>query len=120
MFENSLAQLAIVATFVQRFIALIKPLYKETTYQKWFDLGLSVIVSAFLCVSWSVDVFSVAEIVFFLPWVGSALTGVIAALGANVLNDVLVLLETWKNQKKVELAYATVQTVEAVEEQEGI
>lgn len=120
MFENSLAQLAIVATFVQRFIALVKPLYKETTYQKWFDLGLSIVVSAFLCVSWAVDVFAVAGIAFFMPWVGAALTGVIAALGANILNDVLVLLETWKNQKRVELAYYTVQTADAIVEQEGV
>lgn len=116
MFENQLAQLAIVATFVQRFITLVKPLYQYAEYQRYFDLALSVVVSAVLCVSWQVDVFAVAGIQLGVLW-GGALTGVIAALGANVLNDVLVLLETWKNQKKAHLAIDTAVAVEVIEEE---
>ena len=115
MFENALTQLALVAAFVQKFVAIVKPLYQQTPYQKYFDMTLAVVVSAFLCISWQIDIFAVADLVFFLPWLGAAFTGVIAALGASVLNDVLVLLEMWKNQKKAEAVLTTVVAVNATE-----
>lgn len=115
MFENALAQLALVAAFVQKFVALVKPLYQETQYQKYFDMALALVVSAMLCVSWDIDIFAVADLFFFLPWLGAAFTGVIAALGASVLNDVLVLLQMWKEQKKAESMLTTAVAVEATE-----
>ena len=109
MFDNILAQLATVAAFVRQLITLVKPAYQESPYQRYIDLGLSVVVSGALCVAWEIDAFAAAGIVIVaLPWLGGALTGVLAGLGANVLNDVLVLLEMWKNQKKVEVATAVV------------
>lgn len=109
MFENILAQLATVAAFVRQLITLVKPTYQDSAYQRYIDLGLSVAVSGALCVAWEIDAFAAAGIVIAaLPWLGGALTGVLAGLGANVLNDVLVLLEMWKNQKKVEVATAVV------------
>lgn len=104
MFTELLGQLAIVATFVQKAIAFVKPLYKDNEYQKWIDLGLSIAVSAGLCFAWNVDAFAVANIALPLFWLGSVLTGVIAGLGANVLNDFLTLLEMWKNQKRMDVA----------------
>lgn len=115
MFENALAQLALVAAFVQKLIALLKPLYQQTQYQRYFDLVLSVVVSAVLCITWQIDVFALAGIELAYPWLTAAATGVVAALGANVLNDVLVLLEMLKNQKKAEAVYATAAAVEMKE-----
>lgn len=108
MFGEALAQLGIVAAFVQKVIALAKPAYKDWEYQKYVDLGLSLLVSAGLCFAWGVDVFAVAGVVFSLPWLGAVFTGVIAGLGSNVLNDILTLLEMWKNQKKFDVANAAI------------
>jgi hypothetical protein len=105
MFTELLGQLAIVATFVQKAIAFVKPLYKDNEYQKWIDLGLSIAVSAALCFAWNVDAFAVANIALPFFWLGSVLTGVVAGLGANVLNDFLTLLEMWKKQKQIDVAY---------------
>lgn len=104
MFAELLGQLAIVATFVQKVIAFLKPLYDKNEYQKWIDLSLSVVVSAVLCFAWNIDAFAVANIALPLVWLGSVLTGVVAGFGANVLNDFLTLLEMWKKQKKLDVA----------------
>jgi hypothetical protein len=77
-------------------------------YQKYIDLALSVVVSALLCLAWGIDAFAVAGIVFTWVWLGSVLTGVVAGLGANVLNDFLALLEMWKNKKKLEVKEKTI------------
>lgn len=120
MFAELMGQLAIVATFVQKAIAYAKPLYKDNEYQKWIDLSLSVVVSALLCLAWNIDAFAVANIALPFVWLGSVLTGFVAGLGANVLNDLLSLLETWKNQKKLDVAnkVADLQLVTAVAENE--
>lgn len=104
MFADLLGQLAIVATFVQKVITLVKPAYQKSQYQRVIDVALALVVSGLLCVAWQIDAFAVAGIVFPLAWLGSLLTGVIAGAGANILNDVLVLLEMWKNQKKLDVA----------------
>lgn len=104
MFADLLGQLAIVATFVQKVITLVKPAYQKSQYQRVIDVALALVVSGLLCVAWQIDAFEVAGIVFPLAWLGSLLTGVIAGAGANILNDVLVLLEMWKNQKKLDVA----------------
>ena len=104
MFAELLGQLAIVSTFVQKAITYLKPVYKDSEYQKWIDLSLSVVVSALLCLAWNVDAFAVANIALPWVWLGAALTGLIAGFGANVLNDFLALLEMWKKQKKLDVA----------------
>lgn len=104
MFAELLGQLAIVATFVQKVIAFVKPLYDKTEYQKYIDLGLSVVVSSLLCLAWNIDAFAVANIAMPYVWLGAVLTGFVAGLGANVLNDFLTLIEMWKHQKKIDVA----------------
>lgn len=99
MFDVVLGQLAVVAVFVQRVIDFVKPLYQGSTYQKYLDMVLSVVASSLLCVAWGVDVFAVVEINFTWVWLGSVFTGVFAALGSNVLNDLLFLLKLWKEKQ---------------------
>lgn len=115
MFAELMGQLAIVATFVQKAIAFVKPLYKENVYQKWIDLSLSIVVSGALCLAWGIDAFLVAGIALPYLWLGAVLTGVVAGLGANVLNDFLTLLEMWKNQKKFDVANKAIDYQYAVE-----
>lgn len=104
MFAEILGQLAVVAAFVQKVIALVKPSYKDWEYQKYVDLGLSIGISAALCYAWGIDVFALAGIAFpAAAWLGAVLTGVVAGSGANVLNDILALLEIWKKQKKLDV-----------------
>lgn len=98
MFDVVLGQLAVVAAFVQRVIELLKPLYIGSANQKKIDIALSVACSAFLCVAWDIDVFAVASLAFPLEWMGEVITGLLAAAGANVLNDVLKLLAMWKER----------------------
>lgn len=98
MFDQILQQLAVVAVFVQRVLALAKPLYQNSQYQKYIDMGLSLAISAGLCVAWNLDVFAIVDIDLKV-W-GEVLTGLFAGLGSNVLNDLLKLLEMWKKRQQ--------------------
>ena len=103
------AQLAVVAVFVQRAIDFIKTVtqYNESLDEevaKKVSIGLSLGISALICVAWSVDVFAAAGLGFSVAWVGQALTGLFAGLGANIINDLIKLLEMFKEQKRQELA----------------
>ena len=107
MFGEVLGQLSIVAAFVKKVIDLVKPAYQETEYQKYIDQGLSVALSAALCLAWGVDALAVAGIQFAnYPWIAPVITGVVAGLGANFLNEVLSLLEMWRKQKQAEAKVA--------------
>ena len=119
MFEPILAQLAVVAVFVQRVIEAVKFLYKEHEYEKYFNIAISVALSAVLCVLWQIDVFVVAGITFPWVWLGQALTGLFAGLGSNVLNDLLELLKLWKEQRKVEILEAKEFLAEPCRDVEG-
>lgn len=103
MFDSVLSQLGVVAVFVQRVIDLVGETYKGYKYVKQINIALSVVISSLLCVAWQVDAFAAAGIVFQLVWLGAALTGLVAGLGSNVLNDLLDLLRMWKEQRKLEL-----------------
>lgn len=96
MFETQLQALVLVAAFVQRLVAFVKPFYQSHEYQKHIDLGLSLLASVALCVNWGVDVFAAAGINFGAAWLGAALTGAVASFGSSVLNDFLKLLEALK------------------------
>ena len=106
MFDNALAGLAVVAAFVVKVISLIKPVYEKSEYQKYIDTGLSLALSAGLCLAWGVDLFPSAGIDFGqYAWIGPVFTGIVAGLGSNVLHDVIKLLEMWKAQKKFDLYF---------------
>jgi len=97
MFETVLSQLALVASVVQKVIALVKPLYQSLPYQATIDRVLSVLVSVGMALLWHINFLSAAGIVL-QPEVGEVATGFVAALGAGVLNDVLALLKLLKPQ----------------------
>lgn len=95
MFDQVLSQLAIVATFVQKVIDLLKPVYQSSKYQNLLDKAVAVGISVALCIFWSVNLFVPAGLVFN-HFIGESVTGVIAALGASVLNEVIALLKLLK------------------------
>ena len=108
--ENVLAQLAVVAVFVQRAVDFIKtvtgyPDNLDEELSKKFSISLSLVISAGICVAWAVDVFAAAGLQFSIPWVSQALTGLFAGLGSNIINDLIKLLEMAKKQKEQELMY---------------
>lgn len=115
MFEVQLQALALVAAFVQRLVAFVKPFYQSYEYQKHIDLGLSLVASIALCVNWGVDVFAAAGIHFGVEWLGAALTGAVASFGSSVLNDFLKLLEALKKPASTSLTV----NVEQMEKPQG-
>lgn len=106
-----LQQLGVVAVFVQRVVAFVKNVTGYTTrvgekYQGYVDLALSVVVSALVCVGWQIDLLSAVHLYFpyatlgvWSVYLAEALTGVVAALGSNVLNDLLALYQAYKDKQ---------------------
>lgn len=112
MLGEVLQQLGVIAVLVQRIVKFVKAVTGYTArvgekVQKYVDIGLSVIFSSLICVGWGVNVLAAVGLYFPTSWggsqtayaIGSAVTGVIAALGSNILNDLLVLYESYKNRQ---------------------
>ena len=49
----------------------------------------AVVLSVLVCFAASANLFEVLGILFFAPWVGVALTGVLASRGANFVSDII-------------------------------
>lgn len=103
--DSVVAQLAVLAVVVQRAIDFLRTVvnyedYLDDVTEKRVTVALSIILSAALCIGWHVDVFAAAGFNFALAWVGSALTGLFAGLGSNVINDLIKILEMLKKQAR--------------------
>lgn len=101
MFDQVLAQLAAIATLVERGVQFAKTVIRYNTwaqgYQRYIDVGLNVAFNVGLCLSWKVDLFAAADISFgSIVWAGAALTGVIASLGSTLLHEFVELLKGWR------------------------
>lgn len=112
MVGEVLQQLGVIAVLVQRIVKFVKSVTGYTArigekYQGYVDIGLSVVFSSLICVGWGVNILAAVGLFFPSTWggyqtsyaIGSAVTGVLAALGSNVLNDLLVLYESYKNRQ---------------------
>lgn len=104
MFEQVLQQIVVVAVFVERLVNFVKlTKYDEWAqkYQKYIDIGLTLLFNVGLCYAWSIDVFAVADIVVAsFPAAGSLLTGVLAGLGSEIIHEVVELLKLWRQGPK--------------------
>lgn len=100
MFDQVLQQLAAIAALVERGVQFAKTVFQYNAwaakYQRYIDIGLTVAFNVGLCLSWHVDLFFVAGIVFPAVWVGPTLTGVIASLGSQLLHEFVELLKGWR------------------------
>lgn len=96
MFEDVLKQIGVVAVFVERLVQFLKlTRYNEwaAKYQKYIDVGLSLLFNILLCYAWNIDVFAIAGIAIGY---GSILTGVLAGLGSEIIHEVVELLKLWR------------------------
>lgn len=97
MFDQVLSQLALVATIVKKVVDLVKPLYQNLPYQASIDEVLALLLSVGLAIAWQINLLQAAGLVLN-PYVGEVATGIVSALGASVLNEVIALLKLLKPQ----------------------
>jgi hypothetical protein len=97
MFEQIVEQLAVVAVFAKRLIDLLKPAYQNLPYQASVDRVLVLAVSIGLAVAWHLNLLEAAGLVLS-PVVGEVVTGFVASLGAEVVNEVIALLKMFRDK----------------------
>ena len=84
------AQLIIVAILIEAIWENLKMIWKD----KRIDINVLgvLIISILVCVLTSIDIFPIVGISLIIPYVGSVLTGIIVARGANFVNDLFTRL----------------------------
>ena len=84
------AQLIIVAILIEAIWENLKMIWKD----KRVDINVLgvLIISILVCVLTSIDIFPIVGISLIIPYVGSVLTGIIVARGANFVNDLFTRL----------------------------
>ena len=98
---NDLLVVLYAALLVEAIVNLIRTIKdKETDWRYWAALGLAIAVSLLVTYNWDIDLFSILLGVGRIPYVGAILTGFIIARGANVVSDLLKLI----NAARVNLA----------------
>lgn len=90
---NGLSQVVILAVMVEAIWENIKRAYTDSLQPS--VLG-SLVVSILVCVLAGVDVFEIIGLPLRVAFVGSILTGIIAARGANFVNDLFTRLNAPK------------------------
>jgi hypothetical protein len=87
---NAFSQLVIIAVLVEAIWENIKRVYSENKVDTSIigSLGVSVLV----CVSTGADLFPLVGMPLAVPFLGSVLTGIITARGANFVNDLFTRL----------------------------
>jgi len=94
MIPSNLAQLAVVAFFVEALIQTLKPVYDKT---KGFNIDpiLSLVAGISLCLLTKTDIFKTVGFPIQEPFafIGNILTGVLASRGSNVAHDVFKFVQ---------------------------
>lgn len=87
---NAFSQLVIIAVLVEAIWENIKRVYSESKIDTSVigSLGVSILV----CVSTGADLFPLVGMPLAVPFLGSVLTGIITARGANFVNDLFTRL----------------------------
>ena len=93
---NALSQLIIIAVLVEGIWENIKRLYSAEGFDKSVagSLGVSILV----CVATGADLFVIIGLPLAVPFLGSVLTGIITARGANFVNDLFTRLNGPKKE----------------------
>ena len=86
---NALSQLVIIAVLVEAIWENIKRAYTDSLQVSVIG---SLVISIVVCVLTGVDVFEIIGLPIKVAFVGSIFTGVIAARGANFVNDLFTRL----------------------------
>lgn len=85
------AQLVIVAILVEAIWENIKMIFPDKKVS--ISMIGSLIVAVLVCVLTSVDIFPVVGLTITVPFIGSVLTGIIVARGANFVSDLFTKLK---------------------------
>lgn len=90
MNNAALAQLVIIAVLVEAIWENVKRLYSAEGFNKSIagSLGVSILV----CTTTGADLFPLVGMPLVVPFLGSILTGIITARGANFVNDLFTRL----------------------------
>ena len=90
MNNAALTQLVIIAVLVEAIWENVKRLYSAEGFDKSVagSLGVSILV----CVATGADLFVIIGLPLAVPFLGSVLTGIITARGANFVNDLFTRL----------------------------
>ena len=90
---SGLTQVIILAVMVEAIWENIKRAYTDSLQPSVIG---SLVVSVLVCVLAGVDVFEIIGLPLRVAFVGSILTGIIAARGANFVNDLFTRLNAPK------------------------
>lgn len=93
---NALSQLVIIAVLVEAIWENIKRVYSGDKVDASVvgSLGVSILV----CVSTGADIFPIVNMPLAVPFLGSILTGIITARGANFVSDLFTRLNGPKKE----------------------
>ena len=96
MNNAALAQLVIIAVLVEAIWENVKRLYSAEGFNKSIagSLGVSILV----CTTTGADLFPLVGMPLVVPVLGSILTGIITARGANFVNDLFTRLNGPKKE----------------------
>jgi hypothetical protein len=87
-----LTQLTLVAFIVEALIHTLKPAYDpDKGWNK--DALFALIVGVLVCSLTNVDLFSAVGLNIQIPYVGAALTGILASRGSNVVHDIFKFVQ---------------------------
>ena len=92
---NGLTQVIILAVMVEAIWENIKRAYTDSLQVSVIG---SLVISIVVCVLTGVDVFEIIGLPIKVAFVGSIFTGVIAARGANFVNDLFTCLNGPKKE----------------------
>jgi hypothetical protein len=90
------------AALVESIINVIKNLRnrEDADVYYWASLVASILISVLVSYNWDLDLFSMLLGEGRIPLVGAVLTGFIASRGSNVVHDLILTLEGFKNRFK--------------------
>ena len=85
------AQLILIAILVEAVWENLKMVYNK----KKININMigSLVLSVLVCILARIDIFSIVKINLAVPFIGSALTGIIVSRGANFVNDLFKKLK---------------------------
>jgi hypothetical protein len=92
---NGLSQVIILAIMVEAIWENLKRAYTDSLQPSVIG---SLAISIAVCVLTGVDVFEIIGLPIRVPFIGSVLTGIIAARGANFVNDLFTRLNGPKKE----------------------
>lgn len=92
---NGLTQVIMLAVMVEAIWENIKRGYTDSLQPSVIG---SLVVSILVCVLTGADLFEIIGLPIRVPFVGSVLTGIVAARGANFVNDLFTRLNGPKKE----------------------